>query len=65
MKRNELQKHTLNLRKGDWDYIDTVCRPQGVATGLLVRTIISQYVDNLREREAASSEPLPRLDLSL
>lgn len=56
--KKDLQKHTLNLRPGDWDYIESVYIPQGVATSVIIRTIVSNYVDSLKAKET-----LPRLEL--
>lgn len=50
-KNPNLQKHTLNLRRGDWDYLESVFDPQNVSTSLVVRQIISKTVDHLRAQE--------------
>lgn len=46
-----LQKHTLNLRRGDWDYLESVFAAQNVPTSIVVRRIISQAVDHMRAQE--------------
>lgn len=48
MQDPDLEKKTLNLRRGDWDFIESICRPRGIPTSVGVRTIISQYVDARR-----------------
>lgn len=53
----DLQKHTLNLRRGDWDYIEALCKPQGLATSEVIRILISNFVDRKR-----SGEPKLRAD---
>jgi len=45
----DLEKKTLNLRRGDWDFIESICRPRGIPTSVGVRTIISNYVDHNRK----------------
>lgn len=50
-KNPDLQKVTLNLRAGDWDYLSTLCAPRGIATAVAIRNIISARVDELRARE--------------
>lgn len=42
---DNLEKKTLNMRRGDWDFIESICRPRGIPTSVGVRTIISNYVD--------------------
>lgn len=61
----DLQKHTLNLRKGDWDYLESICRPNGISTSLAVRTLISQYVDQKRAEEAASGGRVPDVNVEI
>lgn len=52
MPRNDaLQKHTLNLRSGDWDYLESVFGPQGIQTSAVIRRIVAQTVDHLRAQE--------------
>jgi hypothetical protein len=41
----ELQKHTLNLREGDYEKIATYM--PDVPTAIVIRRIISRFVDNL------------------
>ena len=51
----DIKKHTLNLRDGDWDYIESMFKPNGIATSVAVRTIISNFVDKKRREEAAKT----------
>ena len=57
-----LKKHTLWLRKGDWDYLASMFRPQGISTSLAVRSIISNFVDAKRAEENAD---LPEIDVRI
>lgn len=50
-KNDDLEKKTLFFRRGDWDYLESLFRPNGVATSLAIRSIISQFVDERRSRE--------------
>lgn len=52
MPRNDaLQKHTLNLRRGDWDYLSSVFGPQGIDTSTVIRRVVAQTVDHIRAHE--------------
>jgi hypothetical protein len=48
---DNLEKKTLNFRRGDWDFIESICRPRGIPTSTAIRTIVSQFVDARREPE--------------
>lgn len=57
--RNELQKHTLNLRAGDWDkladaYPDT-------ETSRIIRSLVSNVVDAL----SVNASPNPEVEMKL
>lgn len=54
-KNDALQKHTLNLRAGDWDYLETVFAPQGIQTSSVIRRIVAQTVDHLRAQESPAT----------
>ena len=54
----DLQKHTLNLRLGDWAYLESVYKINGLDTSVVIRTLISKHVDELR-----SKEEVPKLDM--
>lgn len=64
MKAN-LQKHTLHLRAGDWDYLESICKPNGVPTSLAVRTLVSEFVDRKRAEERRAVGPQDPLNLSI
>lgn len=46
----QLQKHTLNLRAGDMDFLKKVYRPQGVNPSVIIRRLVSKAVDQLAEK---------------
>ena len=61
----DLQKHTLHLRSGDWDYLESICKPNGIATSLAVRTLVSQYIDRKRAEERKLGGQVPNLEIEL
>jgi len=64
MSNSNLQKHTLNLRRGDWDFLESVYKPHGVGTSEVVRALVRDFVDKKR-RESGANETLPTLDNQL
>ena len=50
-----LKKHTINLREGDYDYLATICQSRALPVSNLIRSIISAYVDNLKQQEGRIS----------
>ena len=59
---DNLEKKTLNIRRGDWDFLESICRPNGIATSVAVRTIISKFVD---QKRAAVADPQIDLEADL
>jgi hypothetical protein len=57
----DLQKHTLNLRTGDWDYLESIFKPNGIPTSTAVRTLISNFVDKKRAEERSRGK-MPDID---
>jgi hypothetical protein len=51
MPKPQRKKHTLWLRDGDWDYIESIFAPNGTSTSEAIRTLVSHYVDNKRAQE--------------
>lgn len=62
MSNPHLQKHTLNLRKGDWDFIEAMYAARGISTSQVVRALISNFVD---QRKNEAEEETPKLDIDL
>lgn len=50
-------KHTMHLRTGDWDYIESIFKPHGIATSVVIRTLVSNYVD-AKKRQEEKDEPV-------
>ena len=48
---DDISKHTLNLRSGDWDFIESIYKPRGIATSIIVRSIIARFVDEHRKHK--------------
>lgn len=51
MAKTTLQKHTLNLRAGDWDYITARFAPKGHHTSNVVRAVVSKFVDAMQDQD--------------
>ncbi len=47
----DLQKHTLNFRPGDWAYLESIYKSHGLPTSVVIRTLISAKVDELKAQE--------------
>ena len=47
----DLQKHTLHLRVGDWAYLESIYKPNGLATSVAIRTLVSTHVDGMKAKE--------------
>lgn len=62
MPKVDLQKHTLNLRSGDWDYITARFHPKGKDTSTVIRSIVSKFVDAIRSYD---DEATIEVDLDL
>ena len=62
---NDLQKHTLHLREGDWDYIESIYKSHGIATSLIIRSLVSNFVDKKRKQEKDSPETLGDVNIDL
>jgi hypothetical protein len=61
--RDNLKKHTLHLRAGDWDFIESIFRPNGVPTAVVVRTLVSQFVDRKREEGRETTTHVENLEI--
>jgi len=56
--RDNLKKHTLHLRDGDWDFIESIYKPNGVPTAQVIRTLVGQFVERKRaEGGTAQAHP--------
>ena len=58
-KRTDLQKHTLNLRTGDYERIKDVFDPKGIPASRVIQHIVSKFVDNLKPQN--ESEELAKI----
>lgn len=60
--REDLQKKTLNLRQGDWSYLDSIYESQGIPTSYIVRNLVSQFVDGIKSKEREAKTDGVQLD---
>lgn len=58
--KSDIQKHTLHLRTGDYEKIATYV--PDLPTALVIRRIISRFVDNL---ESSGGEFTGSIDITL
>lgn len=49
----KLQKHTLNLREGDYDRLGELFASKGIKPANVIRAIVSRYVDHLTREPSA------------
>lgn len=47
----DLQKHTLNFRSGDFAYLESVYKVHGLSTSVVIRTLVSAHVDEMKAKE--------------
>jgi hypothetical protein len=59
----DLHKHTLNLRDGDYQYLDTVYRDRKVSAAAVIRALVSTHVDALRQHEKKLSPSDERINV--
>lgn len=52
----KLQKHTLNLRAGDWEELDRHYTKRGIPTSSVIRQVISRFVDAIRSADTSEEE---------
>ena len=55
-KKLDLQKHTMNLRPGDIEFLQDFFAEQGTPASVVVRRLISKYVDQLRSQMENADE---------
>lgn len=56
VKNHDLQKHTLNLRRGDVDRIREI--HPNLDSAVVIRQLVSKYVDDYK-----TSTPLPKVQV--
>lgn len=50
MPRHDLQKHTMNFRAGDVDFLASVYRNRQISASEVIRELVANAVDRLREK---------------
>lgn len=58
MPQDPLQKHTLNLRMGDYDVIQAAYAERGIAAAVVIRALVSKFADKL----LSSHEKTPEIE---
>lgn len=53
----DLEKYTLNLRRGDIHFLTSLARPRGLQVSHIIRTLISQKVDELQAKVPQAKAP--------
>ena len=48
---DNLEKKTLYFREGDWAFLESIMRPNGLATSVAIRSIVSKYVDERKGQQ--------------
>ena len=63
----DLQKHTLNLRRGDYDWLRYFCADKDIKASKIIQSLVSKGVDRLKAaHESATPTANPdQLDLDL
>ncbi len=59
MANENLQKHTLHLRKGDFEFLEGAFHARGVPPSIVIRKLVSKLVDSLQQN--ASAEELSKI----
>lgn len=59
--REDMQKVTLNLRRGDYEFLNSLS-PR-VPASRIIRRIVSAQVDALRQRTEGTTPDVPGLDV--
>lgn len=62
-KNTDFHKVTLNLRLGDWEYLHDAFRTRGYPTSVIVRNLVSRYVDALRQHSGETTVDPAELNL--
>jgi hypothetical protein len=52
MPKVEIQKHTLNLRAGDYARISEIFAPDNISAANVIRRVIARYVDSFNTNPA-------------
>ena len=62
---NEYTRHNINLRAGDYAYLQEHCMNEDYDASHLIRGTISQLVDALRNAKASAQNPIPDVEVDL
>lgn len=58
-----LEKTTVNLRQGDFDYLKKRAASRGLTTSVILRYIVSRFVDEDRQSEEIGKQLMDEIVL--
>ena len=61
----QFSKHTLNLRPGDVEFLQTMAEGSAVTASVVIRLVIARYVDNLKARVESEGGAVSLEEISL
>jgi len=61
-KNEALQKHTLNLRRGDYQALMEAYEGRPISASYVIQTIVSAFVDKLKKKISAEQ---PKLEIEI
>jgi len=61
-KNEDLQKHTLNLRRGDYQTLIDAYEGRPINASYVIQTIVSAFVDKLKKK---ISDEQPKLEIEI
>ena len=62
-KKLDITRHTLNLRAGDYEFLQDFCQGKDIEASEIIRAQISKAVDTLRERSNKAKKATVEVDL--
>lgn len=63
MPKMELQKHTLNLRRGDWEALTDAYRGTGMDTSTVIRLMVANLVDRINTTDQVELPHIEGVDI--
>lgn len=64
-KLEDIDRHTINLRKGDYQFLKEYCVNKDINASDVVRKAVSQVVDRIRHTQTAVASEVPRVEVEL
>lgn len=57
MPKPDLQKHTLLLREGDYEFLNSIYRAKRLTAAVVIRALVSSAVDRIKQQANLSESP--------